>query len=146
MIFLLYGCAPYTESSYSSSTWSSNYSSYTPVEDVKVNNEYACSMNKELKYMTFGECLYKAGLSHDICEKHSNNLINFTLDCSDYSSDAPVKTSNEYACNKSMTFGECIYTAGLSYKECKKNIDYLNNTIKLPLDCNRRNSGTRSSS
>ena len=98
LIFLLYGCqSPYAGSGYStssSSTWSSNYSSYTPVkENVMVSNQSACNIKKELK---------------------------------------------------DMTFGECMYEAGISYKECKANIDYASSTIKLPTDCNSRNSGSRS--
>tara|TARA_B100001029_G_scaffold167545_1_gene160833 strand:+ start:24 stop:506 length:483 start_codon:yes stop_codon:yes gene_type:complete len=151
LIFLLYGCqSPYAGSGYStssSSTWSSNYSSYTPVkENVMVSNQSACNIKKELKDMTFGECMYEAGLSYDICEKHSIGHINLILDCSDYSNDTPVKKNNVSACGNVivMTFGECMYEAGISYKECKANIDYASSTIKLPTDCNSRNSGSRS--
>ena len=149
LIFLLNGCqSPYAGSGYStssSSTWSSNYSSYTPVkEDIMVSNESACNINKELKDITFGECMYEVGLSYDICQKHSIGHINLILDCLDYSTEAPVKSKNLSVCVNGMTFGECMYEAGFSYKKCKENIDYASGTIKLPSDCNSRNSGSRS--
>tara|TARA_Y100001970_G_C14157553_1_gene816474 strand:+ start:819 stop:1115 length:297 start_codon:yes stop_codon:yes gene_type:complete len=82
MIFLLYGCqAPYQGSGYStssSSTWSSNYSTYTSQTYVK--NELDCDIFRELEDINFAECMYSHGYSYSMCKKYSKDLTSLSLD------------------------------------------------------------------